>query len=54
MAQGARGFWGVGKVFKQSSRHHARLAGAVVFAFAGIPAQAQNWNLYGNGGPRKP
>ena len=37
-------------MFKQSSRHLARLAGAVVFAFAGVPAQAQSWNLYGNGG----
>jgi uncharacterized protein with beta-barrel porin domain len=35
-------------VFKYSSRHLARLAGATVFALAGIPAQAQ-WNLYGNG-----
>jgi hypothetical protein len=35
-------------VFKYSSRHLARLAGAVVFALAGVPAQAQ-WNFYGNG-----
>ena len=31
-------------------RHLARLAGATVFALAGIPAQAQSWNLYGTGG----
>ena len=35
-------------MFKHSSRHVARLAGAVVFALAGVPAQAQ-WNFYGNG-----
>ena len=35
-------------MLKHSSRHLARLAGATVFALAGIPAQAQ-WNLYGNG-----
>ena len=35
-------------MFKYSSRHLARLAGATVFALAGIPAQAQ-WNMYGNG-----
>jgi uncharacterized protein with beta-barrel porin domain len=36
-------------VLKYSWRHLARLAGAIVFALAGVPAQAQ-WNLYGNGG----
>ncbi len=35
-------------MLKHSSRHLARLAGATVFALAGIPAQAQ-WNFYGNG-----
>ena len=35
-------------MLKYSSRHLARLAGATVFALAGVPAQAQ-WNLYGNG-----
>ena len=36
-------------MLKHLPRHLARLAGATVFALAGIPAQAQ-WNLYGNGG----
>ena len=36
-------------VLKYLPRHLARLAGATVFACAGIPAQAQ-WNMYGNGG----
>ena len=49
LAQSAWVFWGYLRVFKYSSRHLARLAGAVVFALAGIPAQAQSWNLYGNG-----
>ena len=35
-------------MFKYSSRHLARLAGATVFALAGVPAHAQ-WNFYGNG-----
>jgi hypothetical protein len=35
-------------VLKYLPRHLARLAGAAVFALAGVPAQAQ-WNLYGNG-----
>ena len=34
-------------MLKYSSTYLARLAGATVFALAGIPAQAQN-NLYGN------
>ncbi len=37
-------------MLKFSSRHLARLAGAVVFALAGVPAHGQSWNLYGNGG----
>ncbi len=37
-------------MLKYSSRHLARLVGAVVFALAGVPAHGQSWNLYGNGG----